>query len=103
MRNAIRLLSLGAAVWIVTAAWGSPFFRNDEGDLNRHFVLALAVAAAGVLFGFTAATGRRHFGRWLALALVGQAAALQLIDAGTRIHFQHYRLPPEALADSFLR
>jgi hypothetical protein len=103
MRNGIRLLSLGAAVWIAAAAWGSPFFRNDEGDLNGHFVLALAIAAAGVLVGFTASTGWSHFGRWLALALVGHAAALQLIDAGTRIHFQHYRLPPEALADPFLR
>ncbi len=103
MRNGIRLLSLGAAVWIVAAAWGSPFFRNDEGDLNGHFVLALALAGAGVLLGFTARTGWSHFGRWLALALVGQAAALQLIDAGTRIHFQHYRLPPEVLADPFLR
>ena len=103
MRNGIRLLSLGAAVWIVAAAWGSPFCRNQEGDLNGHFVLALALAAASVLFGFTAGTGWSYFGRWLALALVGQAAALQLIDAGTRIHFQHYRLPPEALADPVLR
>src|ERR1700694_5477372 len=103
MRNAIRLLSLGVAVWIVAAAWVSPFCRTQEGDLSGHFVLASALAAASVLFGFTAGTGWSHFGRWLALALVGQAAALQLIDAGTRIHFQHYRLPPEALADPFLR
>jgi hypothetical protein len=28
---------------------------------------------------------------WFALALVGQAAALRMIDAGTAIHFQHYQ------------
>ena len=28
---------------------------------------------------------------WCALALVGQAAALRMIDAGTAIHFQHYQ------------
>jgi hypothetical protein len=103
MRNGIRLLSLGAAVWIEAAAWRSSFCRNQEGDLNGHFVLALALAAACVLFGFTMGTIWSGFGRWLALALVGQAAALQLIDAGTRIHFQHYRLPLEALADPILR
>ena len=34
--------------------------------------------------------------KWLVLALFGQAAALQLIDAGVLIHYQHYRLPPQA-------
>src|SRR3982074_1741694 len=99
MRNGIRLLSLGAAVGLVAAAWGSSFCRNQEGDLNGHFVLVLALAGAGVLFGFTVGASWSRCGRWLALALAGQAAALQLIDAGTRIHFQHYRLPPEALTD----
>ncbi|MCW5979515.1 MAG: hypothetical protein KIT09_15665 [Bryobacteraceae bacterium] len=28
---------------------------------------------------------------WLGLALAGQAAALRLIDAGIRLHYQHYR------------
>ncbi len=29
---------------------------------------------------------------WLGLALVGQAVSLRLIDAGPRLHYQHYRL-----------
>ena len=28
---------------------------------------------------------------WILLAWIGQAAALHLIDAGTRLHYQHYR------------
>src|SRR5262249_16437648 len=28
---------------------------------------------------------------WFALALIGQAAALQLIDAGNQLHWQHYK------------
>src|ERR1700674_3534079 len=31
-----------------------------------------------------------RFWLWIALAAAGQAAALRLIDAGPRIHFQHY-------------
>ena len=41
------------------------------------------------------------FWLWIALAVAGQAAALGLIDAGPRIHFQHYfaaGLPPVALS-----
>ena len=34
---------------------------------------------------------------WLGLAAVGQWSALQLIDAGPRIHFQHYLGPGEWL------
>ena len=36
---------------------------------------------------------------WLALQVAGQAAALRLIDAGNRIHYQHYRDPRQAWAD----
>ena len=31
-----------------------------------------------------------EFTLWVVLALVGQAAALQMIDAGPRLHYQHY-------------
>ena len=34
---------------------------------------------------------------WGGLALAGQAASLQMIDAGRQIHFQHYRLVAELL------
>jgi hypothetical protein len=35
---------------------------------------------------------------WALLALAGHAASLRLIDAGTRLHYQHY-FPPEALVE----
>jgi hypothetical protein len=35
---------------------------------------------------------------WFALALAGQTASLQLVDAGTGLHYQHY-LPPDRLFD----
>jgi hypothetical protein len=41
--------------------------------------------------------------KWLALALLGQIAALRLIDAGPLIHYQHYVLPGQAWGDPKLR
>lgn len=36
---------------------------------------------------------------WFAFALIGQISALRLIDAGTRLHYQHYRLPDQLVTD----
>ena len=48
---------------------------------------------AGILvIGLTTPHRWRIFWAWTVLALIGQAAALQLIDAGNKIHYQHYRL-----------
>lgn len=41
-------------------------------------------------------TGVTRSGAWIALGLVGQAAALQLIEAGPTVRYQHYA-PPEML------
>jgi len=83
--------------------WNAPFCRTSEGGLNGCFALGLAAAAAALLAGWTAFTVWAQAGFWLAAALAGQAAALQLVDAGIRIHYQHYRLPAEAIADPVLR
>ncbi len=103
MRTGFRLCSAGAACAILGAAWIGPYCRGSDGFPNGFFALALAAAVAVLLAGGTVFTPWARAGRWLALALAGQAATLQLIDAGIRIHYQHYRLPAEALADPVLR
>ena len=103
MRTGTRLFSTAAACAIVAAFWTAPFCRTPEGAFNGCFPLGLAAAAAVLLAGWTAFTVWAQAVRWLALALAGQAAALQLMDAGIRIHYQHYRLPAEAVADPVLR
>jgi 4-amino-4-deoxy-L-arabinose transferase-like glycosyltransferase len=45
---------------------------------------------------------RRKFAGWMLLAFVGQAASLQMIDAGRLIHFQHYKSLPELFDQRFL-
>ena len=103
MRTGLRLFSAGAACAILAVAWDCPYCRTSEGSLNGFFSLGLAAALGALLAGWTAFTLWERPGRWLALALAGQAAALQLIDAGIRTHFQHYRLPAEAMANPALR
>lgn len=58
--------------------------------MNAKICFPIAVSI-GILtvFGF-AGTRWRRFSRWTALGLIGQAASLQIINAGNLIHFQNY-------------
>lgn len=97
------LIGAAAPVALLAAGVTASLCRTPEGELNGVFVLFLAFAGAAVVCGWTIATSWASAARWLALAAIGQAATLQLIDAGIRIHYQHYRLPSEAWKDPYLR
>ncbi|MAE60945.1 MAG: hypothetical protein CMJ49_06255 [Planctomycetaceae bacterium] len=58
----------------------------------------VAAAAAVCVIAVTWRGRWRAFGLWTALAIVGQAASLQMIDAGPGIHFQRYRPVGELLS-----
>jgi len=91
------LLLAGTLMFAISFAWHE--FRDDRGALTGEFVLPLS-AGVGLLFlGSVVGTKWRAFAAWLCVALIGEAAALQMIDAGRHIHFQHYRLPSELLAN----
>jgi hypothetical protein len=85
LRVAGALVSIALIAWALVAAR----FRADDGFPSSAMVLPLAAGASALLLSL-AATGFRGAARWLALLLVGQAAALRLVDAGTRLHYQHY-------------
>ena len=68
---------------------GNPF-RDSEGFLDGNFMFPVAIALACVVLAWSAGKPWRISGAWLALGIVGQAAALQLIDAGPRLHYQHF-------------
>ena len=70
-------------------------FREATAGFSARFCLPLATGIAVIVWGALVETKWRRFGAWLGLALVGQAASLQMIDAGRLIHFQHYRSVPE--------
>src|SRR5215831_8309064 len=103
MHTTFRLLALAIAVAILGYAARGSYFRNATGELSGRFVVASAAAIAAFLLFWTVRSDWAGAAQWLSLALNGQAAALQLIDAGILIHYQHYRLPPEAMADPALR
>lgn len=97
LARAALLLPAGAlAAWALSV----PRFRDAEGFLEGAVCLPLAVAAA-LLVVAAASAGWLRTAAWTGLLIVGQAATLQLIDAGPRLHYQHLvppvRMPPPAL------
>ena len=81
----LMLIGSLAMIWTV-ARW------YVEGDrLLGGPCLFISISASLILLGILIRTEWQRFGIWMSTALVGQAATLQMIDAGRRIHFQHYR------------
>lgn len=66
-------------------------FRDGHDALTGKFVLALSAGIGLIFLGCLAGTTWRSFAAWFSLALIGESSALQMIDAGRFIHFQHYR------------
>ena len=84
--------ALGYCVAGAVLVWGcvDGRFRDHEGFLTGAACFPIAIGAAlAALLWLGIAT---EAALWLALAAVGQAAALQLIDAGPLIHYERYRL-----------
>ena len=71
-------------------AASDPRFRDAEGFFDTPFCLPLACSVACLPLGWAVDRRWRRFCLWITLALLSQAAGLQLIDAGPRIHYQHY-------------
>ena len=99
-RNFFRLFGIALAFAMLLAALRIPFFRNAEGLENGRFILVLAASAAVILLSWSSGTAWRNVIFWFVLAIVAQAISLQLIDAGSFLHYQHYRLIPELLRDA---
>jgi hypothetical protein len=86
-RLLLMLAGIGFLVWALTTIK----FRDIEGFPSGRICLPVAVGIALLILaaGLQAKWGKSSF--LLSLALVGQAVSLQLIDAGHRIRYQHYR------------
>lgn len=74
---------------LVLALVGAPPLVAVAPTLAAAAGVALLVLAAGLGTRFRAA------GAWAATAVLGQAAALQLVRAGSSVSYQHYRLLPD--------
>ena len=89
-----RVLQLGlwlAGISFVLWACLDPRFRDAEGIVNGGFCLPVALGLAFILLGCSAFGDLKRSAFWFSLALVGQAVALQIIEAGPFIRYQHYK------------
>lgn len=94
----VRVLLCGAAgLSLIAWACSAARFRNAEGWLTGSFCLPLSAGIALLLCGCASTTANRAFCVWCALLIVGQAVTLQFINAGSSMHYQHYK-PLAALA-----
>jgi hypothetical protein len=93
-----RLLLLAGAAVVLAYALADPGFRDAEGFLSASFCLPAAVAASLLLIAAADGSAWASSARWAAVAIAGQAAALQWIDAGNAVRYQHYR-PLSAFLD----
>src|SRR5262245_8716584 len=84
------LIVTGGIAFIMWAIFGSEF-RDSEGFVTGTFCLPVSVGVALITLGCTIAGQWKRATSWFALALVGQAVSLQMIDAGRLIHYQHYK------------
>ncbi len=78
----------------------SPYFRDGEGFLQGKICLPWSVGVASLLLGWALASRWQDFAGWWALALVGYALDLQLINAGTQVRYQHYKSLAELASGS---
>lgn len=85
------LLSWSVGIGLVLWALLDSSYRDAEGNLQNIFLLLFAVSIALISAGWAVYKGMARFAFWLALAIVGQAVALQLIEAGNSAGYQHYK------------
>lgn len=86
------------ALGILLLAWAylNPSFRDSTDFPNAGILLPIAVGLGALFVARAFRNAWKKFSIWFSLGLVGQAVALQMIDAGTAIHYQHY-VPLSAL------
>jgi hypothetical protein len=93
---------LAAGLSLIAVSIFHPAFREGR-FLKTSGCFPLSAGLAVLVLGAAGAGGWFRAGFWLAIAGIGQAAALQWIDAGKLIHYQHYvPLPKFATAHPWL-
>lgn len=89
--RALRFSLWGIGILFLVWAIRDPRFRDVEGFVNGTICLPLATSFASLILGYAILTPLRKSGFWFAVALVGQALMLQLINAGHALRYQHYK------------
>jgi hypothetical protein len=98
--NAASFLITASGLALIAWSFSSELFRDEESAYKSLICLPISAGAALAAFGLSVKTLWRKTGFWFAIALVGQAAALQLINAGPALRYQHYKSANEIFHDS---
>ena len=98
--GAATLLAVAIGAAVALAGIYTPWFSDPQGTLSGRFALATATAAGLVLAGCAASRGLWRTAFWTLLAFMGQASALQLIEAGRQVRYQHYLSPAGLVGDT---
>lgn len=95
-----RFVSSLAGVSVIVWALFESRFRDAEGFLNGGVCFPISVGVALVILGWAISGRYSKSAFWFTLALMGQAAALQLIEAGPYVRYQHYKTFHYVLTDT---
>lgn len=88
------LAGMGCVAWALAGSW-----RNADGVLTSAVCFPIVCGVSAFAIAAAARTTYRNVALWFAVAAIAQAATLQMIDAGWRLHYQHYR-PLTSLAST---
>lgn len=88
--NAARVGVLVVAAAMGVAAWREPGLHTADGALTGGAALPFACVVAFAIAGCLMVTCRATWPAWVGVLIVGQAAALQLVEAGPVVRYQHY-------------
>ncbi|WP_096893824.1 glycosyltransferase family 39 protein [Candidatus Scalindua japonica] len=86
-----QLLYFLGSISFFAWAYYCPQFHDAKGGLNGEFCLPVSVGIALIIRGCTIHRRLRKSSFWFALSIIGQAVALQLINAGPYVRYQHYK------------
>ncbi len=87
----IQILTISSGMAFFAWAYFDSGFRDIEGFLDGGFCLPVSAGISLIILGCTVTGRLKRSAFWFALALVGQAVALQLINAGPFVRYQHYK------------
>ena len=87
LRFLVWVAGLSTLIWALL----DPRFRDAEGFFTGEISFPISVSVALLFLGWGIKSRLWRFTFWFTLALLGQASALQLIDAGKIMRYQHYK------------
>ena len=83
----LSLCGISFVLWVCF----DPQFRDVEGFPDPGICLPVVASVALIMLACALSSNWKKSAFWFALALIGQAVALQMIEAGPLLRYQHYK------------